>query len=105
MITNFDNDLRYNWILNGQRCLRQLGYFRNEFVGRRQWLTEHEYADLVGMCQLLPGPASSQLGMALGLGQAGFPGALATWAGFTLPSAVLLVLFGLGLARFGVDGP
>ena len=75
-----------------------LGYFRDEFVQRRQWLTEHSYADLVALCQFLPGPASSQVGMALGLMRAGMPGALAAWLGFTLPSALVLAFFGLGLA-------
>ena len=75
-----------------------LGYFRDEFVQRRQWLAEHSYADLVALCQFLPGPASSQVGMALGLMRAGMPGALAAWLGFTLPSALVLALFGLGLA-------
>ena len=78
-----------------------LGYFRTEFVLRRQWLTERSYADLVALCQFLPGPASSQVGMALGLLRAGLPGALAAWLGFTLPSALLLALLallGLGLA-------
>lgn len=75
-----------------------LGYFRDEFVQRRQWLTERSYADLVALCQFLPGPASSQAGMALGLMRAGMAGALAAWLGFTLPSALVLALFGLGLA-------
>ena len=75
-----------------------LGYFRAEFVLRRQWLTERSYADLVALCQFLPGPASSQVGMALGLLRAGLPGALAAWLGFTLPSALLLAGLGLGLA-------
>ena len=75
-----------------------LGYFRAEFVLHRQWLTERSYADLVAMCQFLPGPASSQVGMALGLLRAGLPGALAAWLGFTLPSALLLAGLGLGLA-------
>ena len=75
-----------------------LGYFRDEFVQRRQWLTERSYADLVALCQFLPGPASSQVGMALGLMRAGMPGALAAWLGFTLPSALVLALLGLGLA-------
>ena len=75
-----------------------LGYFRDEFVARRQWLSEHSYADLVALCQFLPGPASSQVGMAVGLARAGYAGAFAAWAGFTLPSAVALILFALGLA-------
>jgi len=78
-----------------------LGYFHAEFVARRRWLSEHAYADLVALCQFLPGPASSQVGMALGLSRAGYLGALAAWAGFTLPSAALLVLFALGISHFG----
>ena len=78
-----------------------LGYFREELVVRRRWLSERNYADLVALCQFLPGPASSQVGMALGLARAGYPGALAAWLGFTLPSAVVLTLFALGLAHWG----
>lgn len=78
-----------------------LGYFRAEFVARRGWLADASYADLVALCQFLPGPASSQVGMALGLMRAGYAGALAAWAGFTLPSAVLLILFAQGLAGYG----
>ena len=78
-----------------------LGYFRDEFVTRRQWLSERSYADLVALCQFLPGPASSQVGIALGLCRAGHAGALAAWAGFTLPSALALILFATGLARYG----
>jgi chromate transporter len=73
-----------------------LGYFRAELVERRRWLGERAYADLVGLCQFLPGPASSQVGFALGLIRGGWLGGLAAWAGFTLPSAVLLVLFAYG---------
>jgi chromate transporter len=78
-----------------------LGYFRHEFVTRRQWLSEQRYADLVALCQFLPGPASSQVGMALGLARAGHAGAAAAWLGFTLPSALALILFALGLAQYG----
>lgn len=77
-----------------------LGYFRTEFVQRRRWLDERSYADLVALCQFLPGPASSQVGMALGLGRAGWAGGLAAWLGFTLPSALALVLFAYGVATF-----
>ena len=77
-----------------------LGYFRAEFVARRQWLSERSYADLVALCQFLPGPASSQVGIALGLSRAGYAGALAAWAGFTLPSALALILLALGLASY-----
>jgi len=76
--------------------IAHLGYFREEFVVRRRWLDEHAYADLVALCQFLPGPASSQAGFSIGLMRAGFPGALAAWIGFTLPSAILLVLFAYG---------
>ncbi|MCT9811890.1 chromate efflux transporter [Acidovorax sp. Be4] len=77
-----------------------LGYFRVEFVERRRWIDDSAYADLVALCQFLPGPASSQVGFALGLGRAGWPGALAAWLGFTLPSAVVLMLFALGIQRW-----
>ena len=75
--------------------IAHLGYFRDEFVTRRQWLTERSYADLVSLCQFLPGPASSQVGIAIGLTRSGYAGALAAWAGFTLPSAIALILFAL----------
>jgi chromate transporter len=80
-----------------------LGYFRNEFVQRRKWLEDAEYADLVALCQFLPGPASSQVGMAIGLRRAGILGALAAWTGFTLPSAVLMCAFGFGVRWLGAD--
>lgn len=76
-----------------------LAYFRDEFVLRRRWLSERAYADLVGLCQFLPGPASSQVGMALGLSRAGLPGALAAWLGFTLPSALALIALALLLGQ------
>src|SRR5262245_37555163 len=72
------------------------GYFREEFVVRRKWLDEQAYVDLVALCQFLPGPASSQVGFSIGLMRAGYRGALAAWTGFTLPSAVALVLFAYG---------
>ena len=81
--------------------IAHIGYFRQEFVGKRKWLDEHAYGDLVSLCQFLPGPASSQVGIALGLSRGGMMGALASWLGFTLPSAILLVLFGLGLSAAG----
>lgn len=81
--------------------IAHLGYFRDEFVIRRHWLSERAYADLVALCQFLPGPASSQVGIALGLSRAGYAGALAAWAGFTLPSALALILFALGIASHG----
>lgn len=81
--------------------IAHLGYFREEFVVRRQWLSERRYADLVTLCQFLPGPASSQVGIALGLSRSGYGGALAAWMGFTLPSAIALVFFALGIASNG----
>jgi len=81
--------------------IAHLGYFRQEFVVRRRWLSERSYAELVALCQFLPGPASSQVGIALGLSRAGYRGALAAWCGFTLPSALLLILFALGLHDYG----
>jgi chromate transporter len=83
--------------------IAHIGYFREEFVVRRRWLEERAYADLVALCQFLPGPASSQVGFAIGLMRAGPLGALAAWTGFTLPSAALLTAFALG-AR-GLEGP
>ena len=73
-----------------------LGYFRTAFVARREWLSDAAYADLVALCQFLPGPASSQAGFAIGLMRGGWAGAAAAWAGFTLPSAIVLAAFGLG---------
>jgi chromate transporter len=81
-----------------------LGYFREEFVTRRKWLDDRAYADLVALCQFLPGPASSQVGIAVGLSRAGYAGALAAWTGFTLPSAIALVLFAYGVDALGGAG-
>ena len=78
-----------------------LGYFRDAFVERRRWVSDRAYADLVALCQFLPGPASSQVGMAIGLHRAGVAGLLAAWFAFTMPSAIVLVAFALGLASFG----
>jgi len=83
--------------------IAHIGYFRDEFVMRRKWIDEHAYADLVGLCQFLPGPASSQVGFSIGLMRAGYLGALAAWTGFTLPSAIALVLFAYGAAA--LSGP
>ncbi|WMT88043.1 chromate efflux transporter [Pelagibacterium sp. 26DY04] len=83
--------------------IAHLGYFRDEFVTRRRWLTEAAYADLVALCQFLPGPASSQVGFGLGLMRAGPLGALAAFLAFTLPSALLMVAFAFGAAM--IDGP
>ena len=78
-----------------------LGYFHLEFVERRRWLDEHTYADLVALCQFLPGPASSQVGIAIGIKRAGLLGGLAAWLGFTLPSAAALILFAYGVTAIG----
>src|SRR5215472_7833419 len=78
-----------------------LGYFRAEFVERRHWLDEGAYADIVALCQFLPGPASSQTGISIGLLRAGLPGALAAWLGFTAPSALAMIVFGYGVTALG----
>ena len=82
--------------------IAHLGYFREEYVVRRRWIDEAPYADLVALCQFLPGPASSQVGMALGLMRAGLLGGVAAWLGFTLPSALALVAFAYGLQALDV---
>jgi chromate transporter len=81
--------------------IAHLGYFHDDFVVRRRWLDEKTYADLVALCQFLPGPASSQVGIAIGLSRAGYAGAIAAWLGFTMPSAIALVLFAYGVAAIG----
>ena len=83
--------------------IAHIGYFREEFVVRRRWLDEQAYVDLVALCQFLPGPASSQVGFSIGLMRAGYRGALAAWAAFTLPSAIVLVLFAYGASA--LSGP
>jgi chromate transporter len=83
--------------------IAHLGYFRNEFVTRRHWLDDQVYGDLVALCQFLPGPASSQVGFSVGLMRAGPLGALAAWTGFTLPSAIIMVLFAYGAGE--LSGP
>jgi chromate transporter len=82
--------------------IAHLAHFREEFVARRRWLGEDAYAELVSLCQFLPGPASSQVGIGLGYLRAGLPGALTAWLGFTLPSAVVMTVFALGLLELGV---
>jgi chromate transporter len=81
--------------------IAHLGYFREEFVVRRKWLDDRAYADLVALCQFTPGPASSKVGIGIGLSQAGLPGAFAAWLGFTSPSALALILFGFGVLALG----
>ena len=83
--------------------IAHIGYFREEFVVRRRWLDEHAYADLVALCQFLPGPASSQVGFSIGLMRGGYLGGIAAWIAFTLPSAILLTLFAYG--ESALQGP
>jgi len=83
--------------------IAHLGYYRNEFVLRRGWLSESAYADLVALCQFLPGPASSQVAFALGMMRAGWTGAMAAFVAFTLPSAILMVMF--ALVAINLSGP
>lgn len=80
--------------------IAHLGYFHHEFVQKKKWINEHAYADLVTLCQFLPGPASSQVGMAIGLTRGGIFGAILAWIGFTLPSALILILFALGVNQY-----
>ncbi len=81
--------------------IAHLGYFREELVVRRKWLDERAYADLVALCQFLPGPASSQVGISLGITRAGLLGGLAAWLGFTLPSALAMTAFAYGINTLG----
>lgn len=81
--------------------IAHLGYFHDELVRRRRWMDDQSYADLVALCQFLPGPASSQVGIGMGIARAGMLGGLAAWLGFTLPSALALVAFALGVAALG----
>jgi chromate transporter len=83
--------------------IAHLGYFHDEYVRRRKWVDEQSYADLVALCQFAPGPTSSKVGFSLGLLRAGYLGGLAAWAGFTLPSALALLLFAYGAAA--LSGP
>ncbi|TQE96685.1 MAG: chromate efflux transporter [Spiribacter salinus] len=83
--------------------IAHLGYFRDELVTRRRWLNDQAYADLVALCQFLPGPASSQVGFALGMMRAGWVGALAAFTAFTLPSALVLLVF--AMTAEAISGP
>src|SRR3989441_5322139 len=82
--------------------IAHLGYYREEYVVRRRWLDEAQYADLVALCQFLPGPASSQVSIAIGIMRAGLLGGVAAWLGFTLPSAVALLAFAYGVQSLGI---
>jgi chromate transporter len=83
--------------------IAHLGYFQTAYVEKRRWLSQSEYAEIVTMSQILPGPASSQVGMAIGLLRAGLPGAVASWLGFTLPSAIFLYLFAIYSNEISAD--
>ena len=82
--------------------IAHLGYFREEYVVRRKWLDEQSYADVVALAQALPGPASSKVGIIVGTVRAGLPGAVLAWLGFTMPSAIALIVFGYGVQQFAV---
>lgn len=84
--------------------IAHLGYYHNEYVDKRKWLDERSYLDLVALCQFLPGPASSQISIAIGTIRAGFAGGIAAWIGFTLPSAVMMILFAFVLQGFSIIG-
>src|SRR5208337_2908060 len=94
-LTVFRVFLRLGWTSFGGP-VAHLGYFREEFVNRRKWVDDGQFVDLVALCQFLPGPASSQVAMAVGGLRAGLPGGLAAWLGFTMPSALGLILLGYG---------
>ena len=83
--------------------IAHIGYFRDEYVVRRKWLDEDTFAELIALCQFLPGPASSQLGMAVGIRRGGLLGGFAAWLGFTLPSALALILFAYGVQELGAE--
>jgi len=83
--------------------IAHIAYFRDEFVTQRKWFSESAYSEIVALCQFLPGPASSQVGLAIGLSSAGYRGALAAWLGFTLPSAIAITLFAFGINAFSYD--
>jgi chromate transporter len=79
-----------------------LRFFHDVYVDKKKWISEDAYVDLVALCQFLPGPASSQVEIVIGLSIGGVLGAILSWIGFTLPSAVILILIGLGIARFNL---
>ena len=83
--------------------IAHIGYLRHEFVEKRKWLDDNAYTDLVALCNFLPGPASSQIGIALGALKAGLPGGFAAWLGFTMPSALALLLFAHGFTALGLS--
>src|SRR5574340_1290533 len=83
--------------------IAHMGYFRHEFVEKRKWLDDNAYVDLVALCNFLPGPASSQVGIALGVSKGGLPGGCAAWLGFTMPSALALIAFAYGFTNLGIS--
>jgi chromate transporter len=83
--------------------IAHIGYFRQEFVERRKWLTEEAFVDLVALCQFLPGPTSSQVSYSIGMTRGGIPGAIAAWGAFTLPSAIIMLLAAYGVHWVGQE--
>jgi len=81
-----------------------LGYFQDEYVKRRKWLDDKSFADLIALCQFLPGPASSQVGISIGMVRGGILGGITSWLGFTLPSVIVLVIFALAINGASIDG-
>src|SRR5690606_38725160 len=79
-----------------------LGYFKNEYIDKRKWLDDKTYADIIALCQFLPGPASSQVGIAIGMLRGGFFGGVVSWLGFTMPSVLVLILFALAFQSFSL---
>ena len=84
--------------------IAHLGYFRQEFVERRKWLTEQTFADLVALCNFLPGPTSSQVSYSIGMTRGGIPGAVSAWSAFTLPSAIIMLLAAYGIHWMSGEG-
>src|SRR5690625_979987 len=83
--------------------IAHLGYFKNEYIDRKKWLDDKTYADIIAVCQFLPGPASSQTGIAIGMLRGGFWGGVLSWFGFTLPSVVILILFAMFYQSFSLE--
>ncbi len=107
-------DSRLRWLEVGSTALKlgltsfggpvaHIGYFRQQYVEKKKWLTDESFADLTALCQFLPGPASSQLGIAIGIQRAGLLGGIMAWLGFTLPSALLLIAFAFGVQGSGFE--
>src|SRR5699024_11424500 len=81
-----------------------LAYFKDEYIDRRRWLDDRTYADIIALCQFLPGPASSQVGISIGMMRGGLLGGAVSWIGFTLPSIIVLVVFAMHYQTFSLEG-